>query len=229
MKSGRHPGDPRPRPTEPEENRTAERRRWLRVAGAIALAAGMAGLTSQLAGPPTTAAADVYWVQVGAFRDPQAAQRLAQKLREQKFPVQESGGQPTSGDRAPSRSAAAPGDERDRYEVLVTGGAPGEIEAKLSSKGLTSRAAADGAAITPSLPLGEAVALSKDLSGEGLAVRVRRADPMAPSAPRARPDPASSALYRVRVGGFPNRAAAEAAMDALRSRGYAPVLTRETE
>jgi len=200
------------------------------MVGAIGLALGMAGLVLQLAGPPATAAADAYWVQVGAFRDPQAAQRLAQKLREQKFPVQESGTQPTSGsDRAPSRPAAAPGDERDRYEVLVTGGSPGDIEAKLSAKGLTSRAAADGAAITPSLPLGEAVALSKDLSGEGLAVRVRRADPTAPSVPRARPDPGSAALYRVRVGGFPNRAAAEAAMNDLRSRGYAPVLTRETE
>src|SRR5215468_8003811 len=108
MKSGRHPGDRRPRATESGENRTAGRARWLRVVVAIGLAVGMAGLVLQLAGPPATAAADAYWVQVGAFRDPQAAQRLAKKLREQKFPVQESGTQPSSGsDRAPSRPAAA--------------------------------------------------------------------------------------------------------------------------
>ena len=140
----------------------------------------------------------MYWVQVGAFRDPHAAQSLAQKLREQKFPVQESVTPPASGpERAPSRPAASPGDERDRYEVLVTGGAPGEMEATLTAKGLKA-GGRGGTARTPSLSLGEAVALSKALSGDGLAVLVRRADSASTTGPRSRPGPGGAALYRVR-------------------------------
>lgn len=179
----------------------------------------------------TSRAGDMYWVQVGAFRDIKTAQRVAHRLREQKYPVQES--VTTRQTPASERAAGGPGapaqGERDRYEVVVTGGSASEVEAKLTAMGLTSRAAAEGAVITPGLPLGEAVALSKDLSNDGLGVRVRRVGVTAAAPPRSQGSDGSEALHRVRVGGFTDRAAAEAAMKELESRGYEPVLTRGTE
>ena len=135
----------------------------------------------------TEAPGEMYWVQVGAFRDVETAQRVAQRLREQKYPVQESVAtrQAPAAESATGGTAGPAHDERDRYEVVVTGGSASEVEARLTAKGLTSRAAAEGAVITPGLPLGEAVALSKDLSNEeGLAVRVRRVSITAAAAPR---------------------------------------------
>ncbi len=174
---------------------------------------------------------EAYWVQVGAYRDGETAKRVAQRLREQKYQVQESTVTlpPESADRAAADASAAASGERDRYEVVVTGRSPSEVEAQLSAKGLTSRAAAEGAVITPGLPLGEAVALSRDLSDSGLGVRVRRASPTSGAAPRATGGGAGEALYRVRVGGFPDRAAALTALKELEARGYKPFLTRGNE
>lgn len=192
-----------------------------------------------------------YWVQVGAFRDPQAARRVAEKLRETNFRVQEStvtrptpaSPGPTStppggpvGAAAPAsgeRPAAAP----DRYEVIVIG-TRGEIEPKLAAKGLATRPEADGVAVTPALALNEAVDLSKQLGADGLTVRVRRAGAAAPpgtlgkagaaGAPSAPPASAGGGetLYRVRVGEFPDRAAAMAALQQLEARGFKPFLAR---
>ena len=214
---------------------------------AIAIFAAIAGPPAAAAAPPkgvrptptpeptrgsaakgAASAGDVYWVQVGAFRDPQTARRVAQKLRDQKYPVQESvaGRQAVAPEGRAPRGAA---DARDRYEVVVAGGSGSDVAATLASKGLTSRAAADGAAVTPSLPLAEAVALSKDLSGDGLAVRVRRAEATGPVSPIPTGGSDGDGLHRVRVGSYTDRAAAEAAMKDLESRGYKPVLTRGTE
>jgi hypothetical protein len=170
-------------------------------------------------------------VQVGAFRDAEMARRVAQRLREHKYQVRESvitRPAPAAARAAVDAAPVAQG-ERDRYEIVVTGGSAAEVEAKLRAKGLTSRAAAEGSVITPGLPLGEAVALSKDLADEGLSVRVRRVSTTAAAAPRAESNAATETLHRVRVGGFADRAAAMAVLKDLESRGYKALLTRGTE
>jgi hypothetical protein len=116
--------------------------------------------------------------------------------------------------------------------VFVAGASPSEIQEKLAGKGLAADPVAGGAVITPSLPLRDAVTLSKDLASEGLKVQVRRATGPPPSEPasdggrEAVPGEPGGDLYRVRVGGFPDRASAEAARQALAARGYTGFVTR---
>jgi cell division septation protein DedD len=213
----------------------------LRTSGAVpspAKATGAAPATPAAApaapaAPDAAGAADSYWVQVGAYRDAEMARRVAQRLREQNYPVRESVvARPSAGAERPAEAAPAAGAERDRYEVIVTGGSPSEVQARLSSKGLTSRPEAQGAAVTPALSLGEAVALSRDLSESGLPVRVRRIPTVPapavapPAAPRAAAAGEGDSLYRVRVGGFADRAAAVAALKELEARGFKPFLAR---
>jgi hypothetical protein len=163
-----------------------------------------------------------YFVQVGAFRDEDVARRVATRLREQRYPVTESvkrvGGAPADPPRnAPSASIATSG---DRYDVLVSGGAATEINTKLAAKGLASEPAGDAVRIRPSLPLRDAVALSKDLGSEGFKVQVRRGGSgPAPAAP-APAGAAAVTIHRVRVGGYPDRAAAQGVLRELRDKGY---------
>lgn len=166
------------------------------------------------------AAADgPWWVQVGAFRDAAAARRLVARLREQNYRVQESVKAPGPA----TVAAAAAGDtSSDRYSVFVSGLAPAEIRSRLAARGLKADPVAGGAVVQPSLPLRDAVALSRELAAQGLQVQVRRQGGGATPAPAA-----DTPLYRVRVGGFPDRAAALAVARELEFRGYRPFLTRD--
>lgn len=172
-------------------------------------------------------AAGGYWVQVGAFRDPATAKRVASRLREQNYRVEESvkGGGEVGG-----RTAAAepPAAGADQYDVLVSGGSVAEINARLAAKGLAAEPAASGVTIKPSLPLRDAVALSKDLAGDGFKVQVKRATASVAPARSAAAD-GGTTLYRVRVGGFADRAAAVSAMKELEARGYKPFIARGSE
>ena len=179
---------------------------------------------------PTMQGSGAYFVQVGAFKSPEAAKRLATRLRELKYTVQEtpmSGGAKTERARAPAPSSPAAG---DKYDVYVTGSTAADINAKLGPKGLTSEPSAGGVVVKPSLPLRDAVALSKDLAVDGLKVQVRRSSSGAASVPAAAAavSPASSAdgLYRVRVGPFDDRAAATSTLRELQQRGYTPFIAR---
>jgi len=171
-----------------------------------------------------------YFVQVGAFKSPHTAKRLATRLRELKYNVEEtpmSDGAKTERASAPAPSSSAAG---DKYDVYVTGGTAADINAKLGPKGLTSEPSAGGVVVKPSLPLRDAVALSKDLAVDGLKVQVRRSSSGAASA-RAAPAAAASAssadgLYRVRVGPFDDRAAATSTLRELQQRGYTPFIAR---
>jgi len=174
-------------------------------------------------GAPTSGA---YFVQVGAFKSPDLAKKLAARLRESKYSVEE-----TSTSNAPaSRAAAAPpsagASGSDKYDVYVTGGAPAEINAKLSPKGFTSEPASGGVVVKPSLPLRDAVALSKDLAVDGLKVQVRRAAGAPSSAPAPRVAPSGDTVYRVRVGPFDDRTAAVSTLRELEQRGYTPFIAR---
>jgi len=158
------------------------------------------------------------------------------KLQAGNFGVEEvapSGGA-TRGAASPRKDTSFPGSPVDKYDVFVGGASPSEIQTKLASKGLAADPVAGGAVVTPSLALRDAVTLSKDLAAEGLKVQVRRATaaPAAESTPTSEGDQeattrgAEDGLYRVRVGGFPDRASAEAARQALAAKGYVGFVTQ---
>jgi cell division septation protein DedD len=195
-----------------------------------------------------------YYIQVGAFKDQAAAKRLVATLRAQNYQVEESvkriggGGAMAEAVRPAPRAPAMPatpavgGTGSDRYDVIVTGGSPSEINSKLAAKGLAAEPAGDGVRIRPSLPLRDAVALSKDLNNDGFKVQVRRGGGRGPVAatPPSAPERSSTAsdgpdagggdvLYRVRVGGYPDRATAQTALRALQAKGYQPFMTKGRE
>ena len=180
-----------------------------------------------------------YFVQVGAFKDQETARRMAASLRAQNYPVTESmkrlgdamaADTPRPTPRAPVASAGV-----DRYDVIVTGGSTADINTKLAAKGLAAESATDGVRIRPSLPLRDAVALSKDLNNDGFKVQVRRGGAETATAAAVRTptatdgDGGGATLYRVRVGGFPDRATAQSALRALKGKGYDPFIAKGRE
>lgn len=244
MKAGLNPARGRVEGTNPAAPRIS---REVRELGAMlivsaALLAPCPGFREALAQAPAPAgktavsavASDVYWVQVGVFRDADGARRVAQRLRQRKYRVQESALPPRAEGGASGAGAATGG--ADRYEVVVTGGGADDLARRISAKGIASRGGGEGVVITPSLPLSEAVALSRELGDDGLAVRVRRvgvpSSPASRSAPAAGPTSAAAdagARHRVRVGGYADRSAAQAALRELEALGYRPFITRGNE
>src|SRR5262249_32548878 len=89
------------------------------------------------ASSPSGASGD-YFVQVGAFKNPDTAKKLAVRLREQKYNVEEtsaSGVKPARSASPSAPPASAPAAATDRYDVHVSGGAPADINANLSEPG----------------------------------------------------------------------------------------------
>jgi len=177
-----------------------------------------------------------YWVQVGAFKDPETAKRVAAKLRDENFKVEESlkrvgGGAAPAPTPAAKAPAGASGSSSDQYDVFVTGMSVEDLNRRLAGKGLAAEAASGGVVVKPSLPLRDAVALSKDLAVEGFKVQVRRAAGSGPATVTAPTAPAPSSeggqeLHRVRVGSFSDKAAAVAAARELEAKGYKPYIAR---
>jgi len=185
------------------------------------------------AAPSPSGPSSGYFVQVGAFKNPDTAKKLATRLRGQNYNVEESSAAVADGAK-PARPAPsvppASGAASDRYDVYVSGSAPADINAKLTSKGLSAEPSAGGVVVKPSLPLRDAVALSKDLAVDGLKVQVRRAaggpapaPAPAPSAPAATGD---GMLYRVRVGPFDDKTSATSTLRELEQKGYSPFIAR---
>jgi cell division septation protein DedD len=182
---------------------------------------------------PSSGAPGDYFVQVGAFKNPDTAKKVAARLREQKYNVEETSASGiktrAAAPSAPSAPAAS-GAPSDRYDVYVSGGAPGDINSKLAAKGLSAEPSGAGVVVKPSMPLRDAVALSKDLAVDGLKVQVRRA---AAGGPASAPPPSSSAavtsdgtLYRVRVGPFDDKSTATSTLRELEQKGYTPFIAR---
>jgi cell division protein FtsN len=205
-----------------------------------ATATKRAATTSASTASAPKGAAGAWWVQVGAFRDESTAKKVAAKLREQNYKVEESvrgasAARSAGGDRpAPAASAPNPAGA-DLYDVFVSGLSAAELNTRLAAKGLAAEPSGSSAVIKPSLPLREAVALSKELAVDGFKVQVRRAAGAAAApqpAPRAvarRAEPPASggeALYRVRVGAFPDRATAMSTLKELEAKGYKPFIAR---
>jgi hypothetical protein len=171
-----------------------------------------------------------YFVQVGAFKNPDTAKKVAARLREQKYSVEETSasGVKTARAAAPSASPAS-GSPSDRYDVYVTGGAPGDLNAKLSAKGLSAEPSGAGVVVKPSMPLRDAVALSKDLAVDGLKVQVRRAasgPAPVPTTPNSASMASDGTLYRVRVGPFDDKSTATSTLRELEQKGYTPFIAR---
>ena len=177
-----------------------------------------------------------YFVQVGAFKNPDTAKKLAVRLREQKYNVEETSATTTVKSRSappsapPAAAPPAAATPSDRYDVHVSGAAPAELNTKLSAKGLSAEPSGGGVVVRPSMPLRDAVALSKDLAVDGLKVQVRRAaagtapaPAAAPSAPIAVTD---GTLYRVRVGPFDDKSTATSTLRELEQKGYQPFIAR---
>ncbi len=162
-----------------------------------------------------------YWVQVGAFRHAATAQRLAERLRAENYSVTES----VRRTGAPAKSAPT-SEAGDRYNVFVSGMAPSDLTARLGAKGLNADMVAGGAVIKPSLSLREAVALSRDLSADGLQVQVRRAGRGEASGVAPSTAAGGEAYHRVRVGSFPDRATALGVAKELEGKGYKPYIAR---
>lgn len=172
----------------------------------------------------TPASADgAFWVQIGAFKEAETAQRLVTRLREQGFRAEQT--TTSKSGRAPAGVPAEnPG---DRYHVVVTGASASDVDSKLAVKGLTSETTAGGSVVQPSMPLRDAVALSRDLADAGLTVQVRRVGGPAPVA--TTPQASQETLHRVRVGAFPDRASATAALKQLEEKGFKPYIPHGNE
>jgi len=186
-----------------------------------------------------TAPSGKWWVQVGAYRNEATAKKVAARLREQNYTTVEQsvrGTAPratkaTAGDAAapPATSARA---GADQYDVFVAGMSADELNTRLGAKGLTAEESGTGALVKPSLPLRDAVALSKELAVDGLKVQVRRAGAASEPMARAADTPAAPAtsegdtLYRVRVGAFADRETAVATLKELEAKGYKPFIAR---
>jgi cell division septation protein DedD len=227
---------PAPAPTPPsttEKPTTTERPATTAKKSDAAPSPAAKEQTAPRAGTPTNSSAGAssggYFVQVGAFKSSDLAKRLAARLREAKYTVEESATNsapvPAA---APAPSAAPPTAGGDKYDVYVTGGTAPEINAKLSTRGLSSEPSSGGVVVKPSLTLREAVALSKDLAVDGLKVQVRRAAGTAAATAVAptRPAPSGDTVYRVRVGPFDDRAGATSTLRELEQRGYTPFIAR---
>lgn len=167
-----------------------------------------------------------YFVQLGAFKEVERANRLADKLRKANFTVEESTAPPASAGSGAARRPSAQTRGGDRYDVFVRGGSVADLSAKLTAKGLASQPSGDGVVVRPSLPLRDAVALSKDLAVEGLRVQVKRVGPASPPAGAAPAAAPGESLHRVRVGPFTGRAAALAALRDLEAKGYRGFIAR---
>ena len=111
----------------------------------------------------------------------------------------------------------------------MSGAAAADLSAKLTAKGFATEPSGAGVVVKPSLPLRDAVALSKDLAVEGLKVQVRRAGAPAPAPGASTPAAAAvsgETLHRVRVGPFADLAAARTARAELEAKGYKGFIAR---
>ncbi len=140
-------------------------------------------------------------MQVGAFQAVSNARRLSESLKAQGLPVQVA---------QVNRGATG----TTRHEVVVSGASVETVSAALRGSG-TAQQSGSLVAVRPALELRDAVALSRRLAGEGLAVRIRRVG-----------GESTTTYHVVRVGGYPSRAAAEASRKEVQSRGLTAFITQ---
>lgn len=131
-----------------------------------------------------------YWVQVGAFKNPAHAERLAAKLSADNYPV---------------RRATLSRPLEGNHAVRVSGASKPEVDGKLLGSSYQTEVGADGVVIRPLRSLKEAVSLSRELSSEGFTVKIRRG---------------RITLHVVRAGAYRSRKRAEEVRAALQTKGF---------
>jgi cell division septation protein DedD len=144
-----------------------------------------------------------FWIQVGAFKDPKNADHLAKTLRDQGFRVEVTriaGGE----------AKAVP---TLQHELFVTDAGIEKVNTALKGRGI-AQPVSGGVAVKPAFSLQEAMAVSKQLSEQGLKVIIR------PAASSGTEGSAAGTLHAVRVGGYPDRTRALAARDELKAKGH---------
>ncbi len=139
-----------------------------------------------------------YWVQVGAFSDTKNASRLAARLKDQQYSVQQ------------ATVTRGSGGGTSGNEIFVAGAKQKDVYDKVKDKGYHVDAVKGGAVVRPALPLKDAVALSKVLADAGMDVKIRRVG--GGGGEKAK-------VHLVRVGGFADRKEAEAAQKELGGKG----------
>jgi hypothetical protein len=96
---------------------------------------------------------------------------------------------------APAASTSSPAGA-DQYDVFVSGPSAEELNTRLAGKGLSTEPSGTGVVLKPSLPLRDAVALSKDLATDGYKVQVRRTGGASAQRPKAAARPAGAPAGR---------------------------------
>ncbi|MEK7709404.1 MAG: SPOR domain-containing protein, partial [candidate division NC10 bacterium] len=139
-----------------------------------------------------------YWVQVGAFSDAKNASRLAARLKDQKYSVQQA-----------TVTRGSGGGTRGN-EVFVAGAKQRDVYDRVKGKGYHVDAVKGGAVVRPPLPLKDAVALSKELADAGMDVKIRRVGGGGGE---------KATFHLVRVGGWADRKEAVAAHKELGGKG----------
>jgi cell division septation protein DedD len=239
--SARASAGEKPVPAPTEKSTPTENPKMVAAASEVKPASKRVAARSTVAtSPPRPATSSEWWVQVGAYREESTARKVAARLREQNYTVEESvrGSETPIKAPAAAEKPAAPASAStpagvDQYDVFVSGTTTEDLSSRLAGKGLTAEASGGGVVVKPSLPLRDAVSLSKDLATDGLKVQVRRAgsptgETTIPAADKRRIPAASShdPLYRVRVGSFSDRTTAVATLKELEGKGYKPFIAR---
>jgi cell division septation protein DedD len=169
----------------------------------------VAGAASAVPAPPAEAAAvrrpasELFRIQVGAFRDPQNAERLAERLRGEGAEVLVAG----SGDEPGSlyRVIARPPD----------GEAVNGFVQRLRELGHRAEETPEGVAVGQAVPLRAAIETTRQLREQGMRVRLERT-----SVP-------GGGLRAVRVGAYATLEEAERARTELAERGYPAIVVRD--
>jgi hypothetical protein len=189
----------KPAPPPPARKQTAEPSATDRVAspGQTARTAERNGASGPASG------SGQYWVQLGAFKEEKNAEAMVRALREAGIPVDVS--------RVTRASGEGPGVPQ-QHELFVTDAGVERVNAALKGRG-SAQSAPGGVTVKPAFDLEEAMTISRRLTDQGLKVIIRPAGIGGGAAD------GGVTLHVVRAGGYPDRARALAAREAIRAEG----------
>jgi cell division protein FtsN len=151
-----------------------------------------------------TPTSSLFRLQVGAFRDPQNADRLAEQLRSEGAEVHVAG---SGGETASMYRLMARPPEEEAVSAFVE---------RLRGLGHRAEETPAGVVVGDPVSVRAAIEATRQLREQGVRVRLERV-----------PAPAAAGLRVVRVGSYATREEAEQARDELATRGHQAVVVRE--
>jgi cell division septation protein DedD len=107
-----------------------------------------------------------------------------------------------------TRSNATAQGAAQRHELFVTQAPVDKVSLALRGRGLAQAAPGGGVVVKPAFSLDEAMSVSRQLTADGFNVVIRPAGGVG-----------DSTVHVVRAGGYPDRARAIAARNALKAKG----------